>query len=504
MRERLGRYKLLCKIASGGVAHVFLVRDEGKLLALKVLHPNMMTDEDVLKMFISEAKIASNLRHQNIVSIGGFGEVDEIHCLTMEYVFGVNLADLLRDGSQASKPVTVGCLLSIIAATCDALDYAHNLAGDDGTPMRIVHRDVTPHNILVGYNGVAKLADFGIAKAVNRGWETTAGIVKGKFCYMSPEQALGRKIDARSDIFSLGIILWEALTGRELFTGASPIQIFDAIREAPILPPSRITPGLSPLVDEITLRALKRAPTMRYQSAAEMAAAIRQLLKSVNLNVTTKEIAQEMANIYGDQIVQKAFVLRQAMAGEASVDELCDALEAERVQDHHFPIPEAELSYDDGNYFTDSSSNHYAPASPSRPHSSIHGVARPEAELTEQFENPIDWDDEAEATIIQRPAPEAIQEIIQLEPELDDFEIDIDEDAFHSWEESESMQMNEDEILALISDENVAQNELPEELTGRFGPEYVRSLRRKSSITMPRLSASESTDVSKAKDPTTP
>ena len=495
MRERLGRYELLCKIASGGVAHVFLVRDAGRLLALKVLHPNMMTDEDVLKMFVSEAKIASKLRHPNVVAIGGFGEVEEIHCLSMEYIFGVNLADLLRDGSQTAKPVTVGCLLSIIAATCDALDYAHKLSAGDGTPLSIVHRDVTPHNILVGYNGVAKLADFGIAKAVNRGWETTAGIVKGKFCYMSPEQALGRKIDARSDIFSLGIILWEALTGKELFTGASPIQIFDAIREAPILPPSRITPGLSPLVDEIALRALKRAPTMRYQSAAEMATAIRQLLARVNLHLSPKEIAQEMANIYGDQIVQQAFVLKQAMAGDVSIDELCQALGAEKIKAHHFPVPESQLISEHDEFVENNLYSTSSTSRPSRPHSTAHGAARPDAELTEQFEAPIDWDEEIEETVIQKPSPEALREIIQLEPEIDDFDIDIDEGALHSWEESEVLSLQDDEILSMISDDNIAQNELPEELTGRFGPEFVRSLRRKSSITMPRLEVPESTDI---------
>src|SRR5688572_28052101 len=241
----LGNHELLIRLASGGAANVFLVRDTaaappGRLLALKILLPSLAANEDFLNMFFTEAKIAACLEHQNIVAIAGFGQVEGIHCLAMEYVFGASLAQVLRASARAKKPLTVGVLLRITAAVCDALHYAHELKDENAKSMGLVHRDVTPQNILIGFNGVPKLTDFGIAKATNRGWETQAGIVKGKFSYMSPEQALGKKIDRRSDIFCTGIVLWEALTGKELFKGTSPMEVIEAIRNHNISPPSKV------------------------------------------------------------------------------------------------------------------------------------------------------------------------------------------------------------------------------------------------------------------------
>src|SRR5688572_10759526 len=252
----LGNHELLIRLASGGAANVFLVRDTaaappGRLLALKILLPSLAANEDFLNMFFTEAKIAARLEHGNIVAIAGFGQVEGIHCLAMEYVFGSSLAQVLRASARAKKPLTVGVLLRITAQVCEAFHYAHELKDDHGKPMGLVHRDVTPQNILIGFNGVSKLIDFGIAKATGRGWETQAGIVKGKFSYMSPEQAMGKRVDRRSDIFGAGIVLWEALTGKELFRGGSPMEVIDAIREQPIVAPSKVVPGLSSVVDPI-------------------------------------------------------------------------------------------------------------------------------------------------------------------------------------------------------------------------------------------------------------
>jgi serine/threonine protein kinase len=482
--RRLGNYELLCKVASGGVAHVFLVRDEDRILALKVLHPNMMADEDVLRMFMSEAKIASQLRHPNIVAIGGFGEADGIHCLSMEYIFGVNLADALLDGARAGKPLSVGALLSIVASVCDGLEYAHQMTSADGQALGIVHRDVTPHNILIGFNGTPKLADFGIAKAVNRGWETTVGVVKGKFCYMSPEQALGKITDPRSDVFSLGIVLWEALTGRELFTGNSPLQIFTAIRESPIAPPSRVSPGLSSVVDEVVLKALRRGLTMRFQSAGEMARAIRDLLASVNLVITPKKISQELGAIYGELIAKRALALRQAMTDQLNISNLCEAMGAQRVQDSHLPAPPTAEDQDPFG-FLDADLTAMVPTittSKTMP-------ARPEVELSGVYNvDDLDWDD-MEATVVQRPAPAALQELQLLEPEVDDFDIDIDESELHEWDGGNESSLGTDALLSMISDENLDNNEIPSEFTGQFGEDFVQTLRRNSSITLGSIKA---------------
>ena len=271
---RLGHHELLLRLASGGAANVFLVRDtskveEAKLLALKILLPSLSQNEDFVRMFFAEAKIAARIRHPNVVAIAGFGQVEGIYCLAMEYVFGASLSQVLR-----------------ASAVCDALHAAHELAGPDGKPLRLVHRDVTPQNILIGFNGVPKLTDFGIAKATNRGWETQAGIVKGKFSYMSPEQALGKKVDRRSDIFGTGIVLWEALTGRDLFKGSSPMEVLTNIRNQKIIPPSKVVPGLTPIVDPIVMKALKRNPRARYQTAADMRDDIEDLLRRAGVAIS--------------------------------------------------------------------------------------------------------------------------------------------------------------------------------------------------------------------------
>lgn len=350
--RRLGQYEVLVRLAAGGAANVFLVRDTkapppGQLVALKVLLPSLSSNDDFLNMFFTEARIAARLQHPNAVAIMGFGQNEGIHCLAMEYVFGASLSQVLKQSARVKKPLTVGVLLRITATVCDALHFAHELRGDDGKPMGLVHRDVTPQNILVGFNGVPKLTDFGIAKATGRGWETQAGIVKGKFSYMSPEQALGKKIDRRSDIFCTGIVLWEALTGKELFKGTSPMEVIEAIREQPIEPPSKVVPGLSPIVDPIVMKALKRAPRQRYQTAAEMRQEIEDLIERAGVSIDAQTISRELNDIFGETIVERAFALRAAMAGRAEVDDLAKALGGQRLRDEHLPVIPGGASHPD-------------------------------------------------------------------------------------------------------------------------------------------------------------
>lgn len=330
------------RLASGGAAHVLLVRDRaapppGRLLALKVLQPSLALNDEFLQMFFTEARIASHLQHPNVVHIAGFGQVDGVHCLAMEYVFGASLADVLRASARAHRPLSVGVLLSLTASICDALHYAHDLVDEKERPLGLVHRDVTPQNILIGFNGIPKLTDFGIAKATGRGWETQAGIVKGKFAYMSPEQALGRPVDRRSDIFGVGIVLWEALTGHALFKGTQPTEVISAIRDQPIEAPSQVVPGLTPIVDEIVLRALQRTPRRRYQSADEMGAEIRDLIRRAGVTIDAQAISKELAQIYGDVIVDRAFALRTAMSGRSDLAELARILGAHVVDDRLLP-----------------------------------------------------------------------------------------------------------------------------------------------------------------------
>ena len=185
----LGNHELLVRLATGGAANVFLARDntrDGRLVALKILLPSLAANEDFLKMFFAEARIASRLRHRHIVTITGFGQTEGIYCLAMEYVFGASLSKVLRASARAARPLTVGVLLQVAAQVCDALDYAHALEDERGNPLELVHRDITPQNVLLAFDGAAKLADFGIAKATDRGWGNATGDSEGKvFVYVA-------------------------------------------------------------------------------------------------------------------------------------------------------------------------------------------------------------------------------------------------------------------------------------------------------------------------------
>lgn len=343
MSHTLGHYELLIRLAAGGGANVFLARDNkasapGRLVALKVILPELVSVPNAVRAFYTEAKIAARLRHPNIVGIAGFGETDGIYGLAMEYVFGVSLAELLNTTNRLQTPLTVCAILRMVADICGALHYAHDLCEDDGTPMNLVHRDISPENILIGFDGVPMLTDFGIAKVTNRGWQTQAGILKGKSRYMSPEQLLAKRLDRRSDVFLLGIVLWESLTGRPLFTGASVSDIFKAIGQRPIPTPSEVCPGLPPVIDGIVMNALRRVPSQRYPSARAMKQAIDDLLAQADVTVTPQSIASELASVFGGVIEGRAHMLRHAMNGKTvDVVRLANLMGGEPLNESQLP-----------------------------------------------------------------------------------------------------------------------------------------------------------------------
>ncbi|MBK6687987.1 MAG: serine/threonine protein kinase [Deltaproteobacteria bacterium] len=470
---RLGHHELLIRLASGGAANVFLVRDltapdPGRLLALKILLPSLASNEDFVNMFFAEAKIARSLRHPNVVTIAGFGLVDGIHCLAMEYVFGASLAQVLRASAKARKPLTVGVLLRITACVCDALHYAHQLEDEGGQPLNLVHRDVTPQNILIGFNGVPKLTDFGIAKATNRGWETQAGIVKGKFSYMSPEQALGKKVDRRSDIFGTGIVLWEALTGRDLFRGSTPMEVLSAIRNQKIEPPSKVVPGLTPIVDPIVMKALRRSPRQRYQTAAEMRDEIEDLIRRAGVDIDSQLISREFAAIYGNDIAERALALRQAMSGRGELEHLAEVLGGSVLNPKHLPVITGGMNDPDPlGLFGDVPAPAFevepepppGPALPARNDQSFSNGAMPPPVPSEEFE------------IIEEEEP---QFEVDLSPSLTP---DVpDERLVSGWDDSTAMSVPDDELLSMISEEDATIGYLPPELAERFGLELQKAL----------------------------
>jgi serine/threonine protein kinase len=281
--ERFGHYALLERIAVGGMAEVWKARMRGvegfqKTVAIKKILPQMTDNAEFVTMFIDEAKLAAQLNHPNITHIYDLGKIGREHYIAMEFVEGLNLRSVLNQARAKGRPLPIGLALLIGARLASALDYAHRKRDFDGKELELVHRDVSPQNVLLAYEGDIKLCDFGIVKAVTKASHTQMGALKGKLQYMSPEQAWGQAVDSRSDIFSLGSLLFEMLTGDRLFAGDNEISVLDAVRECQIRSPREINPAVPEQADAVVLKALAKQPVDRYGSAGEMQSELEEIL----------------------------------------------------------------------------------------------------------------------------------------------------------------------------------------------------------------------------------
>jgi TonB family protein len=273
-KDRFGQFQLIEKIATGGMAEVYKARMSGvegfqKIVAIKKILPHMAASDDFMTMFADEAKLAAQLNHPNIIHIYDLGKVDKSYYIAMEYVEGRDLRSILKSGAEHGLPLPPELALFIASKLAAALDYAHRRKDFNGEDLSLVHRDVSPQNVLISYEGDIKLCDFGIAKAASKSSQTQAGALKGKLQYMSPEQASGKSIDRRSDLFSLGSCLYEMLTGEKLFPGESDMTILDQVRNVKAQPPSSKNHDVPKRVDTIVLKALARSPEDRYQNASD-------------------------------------------------------------------------------------------------------------------------------------------------------------------------------------------------------------------------------------------
>lgn len=270
-----GRYVLLERVAVGGMAEVFRAKREGvegfeKVVAVKRILPHLSSNKDFVDMFVAEAKMVASLSHPNIAQIFDLGKIDDSYYIAMEFVEGRDLRTILTRARNRGTLLGVDLAALIAAKVGAALEYAHRHRDDAGNELRIVHRDVSPQNILVSTEGEVKLVDFGIARAATKASHTDSGSLRGKLLYMSPEQAWGKSLDNRSDIFSLGGVFFEALTGHPLFSGNSEMSILERVRDARFLTPSSLNPAVPIELEAIVTRALQREPEDRYQDAAEM------------------------------------------------------------------------------------------------------------------------------------------------------------------------------------------------------------------------------------------
>ncbi len=308
--QPFGRYYLVDKVAVGGMAEVFKARafsDGGfqKLLVIKRILGHLSGNDDFVKMFIDEAKISVELQHPNIVQIYDFGKIHDNYFIAMECVEGKDAKGLLRKLAERRKLLPIEFAVYIVHEMCKGLDFAHKKQTLQGAAMGIVHRDISPSNILLSYDGEVKVADFGIAKAEGSLYDTKDGVLKGKFEYMSPEQASGGDVTAQSDVFACGILLHELLTGRRLFKTDSDIKTLEKVKAADVPTPSSLNPGIPARLDAIVARALTRSPADRYPDARAMQGDLLEFLSPITVDEARDGLRRFLHELFTDEIASE-------------------------------------------------------------------------------------------------------------------------------------------------------------------------------------------------------
>ncbi|HYO57218.1 serine/threonine-protein kinase, partial [Archangium sp.] len=302
-----GKYLLLDRINIGGMAEVWRGKMFGaggfeRLVAIKRILPNIAEDEEFITMFIDEAKISVQLNHANIAKIEDLGQITNNYFIAMEYIPGKDLRAIFDRCRKKGEPAPVPLVAYVVSKMCEGLDYAHRKKNTQGQDLNIVHRDISPQNVLVSFEGEVKVIDFGIAKAVGKATKTQAGILKGKFGYMSPEQVRGLPLDRRSDIFAIGVCLYEMLTGERLFVGNSDFSVLEKVRKAEVAPPSTYNHRIPETLEKIVLKALARDVDARYQYANELGDDLQRFLLTSESLFGRKDLMQYMKSTFAEDV----------------------------------------------------------------------------------------------------------------------------------------------------------------------------------------------------------
>ena len=318
---QIGRYQMLGLLGTGGMAEVLLARLVGpsgfqRPVVIKRILPHLAREQHFRDMFLDEARIVAGINHQNVVHVHELCQEDGELFMVMEYLEGESAAGLARRLSTKRKLLSFGLAAHVVAEVSNGLHAAHNLRDTEGRPQNLVHRDVSPANIFVSYDGGVKMLDFGIAVAADRVSRTEAGQVKGKYAYMSPEQCKGKALDRRSDVFSLGTVLYEISTCRRLFKRDSDMLTLQAVCSEEVLPPSQLVTNYPPALEAVVLTALQKNKEDRYQSALELRRDLLEVSRQLNEGrIPEESLARVMHKLFEERIEQKRSLLSRIQAG---------------------------------------------------------------------------------------------------------------------------------------------------------------------------------------------
>ena len=314
---RVGRYRILSELGRGGMSNVYLAVARGpggvnKLVVLKALLPDLSTEPYALAMFLDEARLAAQLNHPNVVQTYEVGTESDRHVIVMEYLEGQSLSATVRRAEQLGAPLSLGLHLRVVISVLEGLHYAHELKAYDGAPLLLVHRDISPQNVFVTYDGQVKVLDFGIAKATSSSTHTATGVVKGKIAYMAPEQIIGDAVDRRADVYSVGCMLWGAACGRKLWKDIPDVHIMRRVINGDVPTPQSVSPGCDDELNRIVMKALANDPNQRYQTALELQQDLEQYVDRHPPIVKQKDIARYVSESFAETRAQlKAVVERQ-------------------------------------------------------------------------------------------------------------------------------------------------------------------------------------------------
>ncbi len=321
----LGRYRLLAELGQGGMARVFLAVAHGpsgfsKLVVLKMIRMHLIEDPDAVQMFLDEARLAGRLNHPNVVHTHEVAEIEGRHMMVMEYLEGQSLSAVFKRARADQRAFPRKYQLRTLLDALQGLHYAHTLKDFDGTPLSLVHRDISPQNIFITYDGVVKVLDFGIAKAVTSSAETKAGVIKGKIAYMAPEQFLGEPVDSRADVFSVGAILWHVAAGQRLWKGVPDVQVISRVIRGEIPKPSSVNPRVDPELERITMKALAIEREARYPTALALHNELEAYVDRAGEKTSTREVGAYVAEMFDDLRKQITETIERQLSKAQALD----------------------------------------------------------------------------------------------------------------------------------------------------------------------------------------